>query len=179
MKHVQSLMEKLRGLDFISVLSGSSQICQRVFWCRDIVHGFSGAHETVKNDTKLCCAKWIARVVESKPAYCHKCYADLKHSQNWFGVLNLLTLLLNLLKTAEILPWRRYESVISYKEPTKAERKGLLRLKGSGKVCLAQHKLTFISPSKTWLRRCCAKGCCLLFGWRLFAASEGGRILDL
>lgn len=31
MKHVQSLTKKLRGLDFISVLSGSSQICQRVF----------------------------------------------------------------------------------------------------------------------------------------------------
>lgn len=87
-------------------------------------------------------------MVESKPAYCHKCYADLKHSQNWFGVLNLLTLLLNLLKTAEILPWRRYESVISNKEPTKAKRKILLRLKGSGKVCFAQHKLTAISPSK-------------------------------
>lgn len=86
--------------------------------------------------------------MESKPAYCHKCYADLKHSQNWFGVLNLLTLLLNLLKTAEILPWRRYESAISNKEPTKAKRKGLLRLKGSGKVCFAQHKLTVISPSK-------------------------------
>lgn len=76
-------------------------------------------------------SKWIARV-ESKPAYCRKCYADLKHSQNWFGVLNLLTLLLNLFKTAEILPWRHYESVISNKRVNRAS--------SSGKAGFPQHE---------------------------------------
>lgn len=82
-------------------------------------------------------SKWITRVVEeSKPAYCHKYYADLKHSQNWFGVLNLLTFLLNLFKTTEILPWRRYESAISNKRVTRtswSQWKGLTDAKRKGR----------------------------------------------
>ena len=45
--------------------------------------------------------------MESKPTRCRKYYADLKYFLICFGVVNLLTLLLNLFRTVEITALRR------------------------------------------------------------------------